>query len=247
MAPQEGLLEGDPGAVMGEALSAPYATDNFFVGDTGLVSVWDFDYDAIIDFKTRLHCAQFLLMPPRWLSCLCCYPCLLKKNAEWNAKAQHVALTTDGIHYVHEKHATMCGLSCTDKSRKSKMVPYGEITSCDVQEPEGTVCCCIRKVLSKVCVDTAATAKKDGPTDSTPELVLSGLKHPNAFKQAVYTMKHSEVPSKSEATLGTTAGTEQASRGINSSHLSERNRMLGMLLKKFPNDLYKDDHLRAEA
>merc|ERR1719271_1991657 len=98
---QVGLLgEGQALAqAVGRAVG-PAAADQFFDGDQGLVSVWDFDYDTIIDFETQLKCAQLAFVPPLWLSCLCCYPCYLKKNVEWNTRAMHVALTIDGIRYV---------------------------------------------------------------------------------------------------------------------------------------------------
>jgi len=71
------------------------------------------------------------------------------------------------------------------------------------------------------------------------QLRIRGLKHPNAFKQAVYTMKHSEISNK--------AAMENCS--MSTHHLSERNKMLAMLLKKFPNELgeNKSGYMWAEA
>merc|ERR1712232_421770 len=84
-----------------------------------------------------------------------------------------------------DKHPTCCGLSCTDRGRASKTVPYDKITDCDVQEPAGAACCCcIPNVLTQVNVDTASSGRnKDGIP--THELSLVGLKHATAFKQAV--------------------------------------------------------------
>lgn len=234
MAPRSGFLEAAPAQdtcmAMNNVVHGQYAADTFFVGSRGLLSVWDFDYDTIMKFEKRRQWAQLLTSPSECLSCLCCSPCFLSKNVEWETKAQHLALTVDGIHYIQDKHPTMCGFSCTDKGTKSKAVPYNKITSCDVQEPEGTVCCCIQNILSKVRVriDRTASFKKD------EELLLAGLRHPNAFKQAVFTMKHGELAS--------------GAHEIAFEKLSERNQMLAMLLKKFPNELVTEGgSMQAEA
>mmetsp|Transcript_43605 Transcript_43605/g.135675 ORF Transcript_43605/g.135675 Transcript_43605/m.135675 type:complete len:263 (+) Transcript_43605:97-885(+) len=201
-----------PGALGGarEALLLQQPTpavDGFFAGDPGLITVFDFDYDLIIDFNKQLRWAQLLLCPPAWISCLCCTPCFLNQNVEWTARAQHVALTVDGIRYVVDKHPAVCGLSCTDQGKESKTVPYDKITDCDIQEPAGTACCCcIPKVLSQIRVDTASSgARADGGVRQH-ELVLEGLRFPNEFKQAVWSMKRSELPPASQMPLGATAG-----------------------------------------
>lgn len=186
--------------VVGEAVGTP-AADQFFSGDQGLVSVWDFDYDTIINFEVQVQSARILLFPPMWISALCCYPCFLKRNVEWSTRAQHLALTVDGIRYVSEKHPTLCGFSCTDRGRESKTVPYDKITDCDVQEPAGAACCCcIPNVLSQVNIDTASSgSSKEG---NTHELALRGLKRSNDFKQAVWAMKRGELPSNASVPLG---------------------------------------------
>jgi hypothetical protein len=188
-----------PALVVGAPTGSP-AADAFFNGDQGLVSVWDFDYDLITNFETTLKCAQFVLGgPPMWFSCLCCYPCFLKKNVAWSTRAQHLALTVDGIRYVRDKHPTLCGLSCTDRGKESKTVPYDKITDCDVQEPAGTACCCcIENVLTKVHVDTASSGSAEG---ATHELTLTGLRFASEFKQAVWSMKRGAVPSHANVPL----------------------------------------------
>lgn len=201
----QGLLGGTPATVVGAVVDSPSAADAFFSGDQGLVSVWDFDYDKITDFQTQYRWAQFMFIPPCWITCLCCAPCFLQKNVEWYTRAQHVALTVDGIRYVREKHPTCCGLSCTDRGKESKTVPYDKITDCDVQEPAGAACCCcVQNVLSKVHVDTASSGRnKDGIM--IHELSLTGLAHASEFKQAVWAMKRGEMPAHSNVPLGTAA------------------------------------------
>jgi len=202
------LLAAAPAVVVGEIADSPSAADAFFNGDQGLISVWDFDYDLIIDFETQFKCAQLAFIPPLCLaSSLCCYPCFMKKNVEWATRAKHLALTVDGIRYVQEKHPTCCGLSCSDRGKESKTVPYDKITDCDVQEPAGTACCCcIPNVLTKVHVDTASSGGRNKDGIQTHELSLVGLKHANAFKQAVWSMKRGELPANSVVPLGTGVG-----------------------------------------
>lgn len=198
-----GLLASSPAMVVGEVTAAPSAADAFFNGDQGLISVWDFDYETIIDFETKFKCAQLACLPPLWASCLCCGPCFLKRNVEWKARAQHLALTVDGIRYVQEKHPTFCGLSFTDRGKESKTVPYDKITDCDVQEPAGAACCCcVPNVLSKVHVDTASSGGRGQDGVQAHELSLVGLKYANEFKQAVWSMKRGALPANTAVPLG---------------------------------------------
>jgi len=237
------LLEPAPITVMDEANSAPYAADSFFQGEDGLVSVWDFDVEAIIDFQTRLQLASLALVPPKWLSCLCCYPCLLRKNIRWETEAQHLALTRDGVHIVRDAHPTWCGLPCTKRQSESKTIPYNKITKCDVWEPSDTsvVCCCIRNTLPQLRIEVAPSIESRGKAE---KVVLAGVKHPFAFRQAVFTMKHSEAPSINAKGFAP----DQCPVDDSSKVLSERNHMIAMLLKKFPSELRDDNgHLRAEA
>lgn len=140
--------------------------------------------DEIEDFETKVAWVSLLSIPCIWpLSLACCGPCFLQQNVEWRTRAQHVALTEDGIKYVTDRHPTMCGLSCTDAGKVSKTVPYDKITDCDVHEPAGMACCCIQKTLTSLIVDTASS----GP--ESHELVLTGLHDPHALKQAVWEMK----------------------------------------------------------
>mmetsp|Transcript_24195 Transcript_24195/g.69370 ORF Transcript_24195/g.69370 Transcript_24195/m.69370 type:complete len:259 (+) Transcript_24195:84-860(+) len=203
------VLLASPGSPNGALQQPAPAADRFFASDTGIISVFDFDYDSMIDFKKKMAWSLLLLVPPAWVSCLCCSPCFLNQNVEWQARAQHVALTIDGIRFVRDKRRSCCGLPCSDKGRESKTVPYDKITDCDVQEPAGTACCCcIQRVLSQVRVDTASSG---GTTDGVPrhELVLEGLHYPHEFKQAVWSIKRGEFPIGSDVPMAPSAGRQQ--------------------------------------
>lgn len=98
-------------------------------------------------------------------------------------RAQHVALTRDGIRFVVEKHPTGLRCSCFDKGKRSQTVPFDKVTDCDVSEPAGTaLLCLVPNVLFTVRVDTA-----NGPT-----LLLTGLADPYKFKSDVWAMKRGE-------------------------------------------------------
>eukprot|EP00440_Ansanella_granifera_P056178 gb/GFBE01060889.1/.p1 GENE.gb/GFBE01060889.1/~~gb/GFBE01060889.1/.p1 ORF type:complete len:242 (+),score=42.49 gb/GFBE01060889.1/:1-726(+) len=181
---------------------APAATDNYFANEPNLIAPFDFDYDVITDFTTKLRWAQFLSIPPAWMSCFCCSPCFLTQNVHWDVRSQHVALTVDGIRYVKEKRKSLCGLPCTDKGRESKTVPYDKITDCDVQEPAGMACCCcIPNVLSTVHIDTASSGAKVDGGGIRHELELVGLAHPSAFKHSVWAMKRRITPAGASVPL----------------------------------------------
>jgi len=170
--------------------------DTYFDGDPGVVAAFDFDYDEIIDFETKLQCAQIACPVVCLVSSLVCTPCFLRQNVEWKARAQHVAITVDGIRYVVARHPSQCGLSCTDVGKDSKTVPYDKITDCDVQEPAGMACCCcIENVLSTVNIDTASSSTT-GEGGRQHEMALKGLKFPVEFKRAVWAMKRGDpIPS----------------------------------------------------
>jgi len=203
-----GLLANQGGmavpAVAG-GIPAPPASDDYFAGEAGTIAVFDFDYETMIAFNSQLRRTSLAWCPVLWPTCLCCYPCFIKQNAEWDARSQHVALTVDGIRYVREKRKFCCGLSCSDRGKESKTVPYDKITDCDVKEPAGAAfCCCVPRVLSQVHVDTASSgATKDGIP--THELQLNGLRFAGEFKAAVWSMKRGEAPTNAVVPLRTAA------------------------------------------
>ncbi|CAE8588926.1 unnamed protein product [Polarella glacialis] len=169
---------------------APPAFDKYFSDEIGLIATFDFDYDNMISFETKKAWLTVGLCP--LLYAPCCTPCFLQANVEGNQRNQHVCLTHDGIKKVNEKHRTLCGWSCTDEKKMTKMVHYFQITDCDVQEPSGVTCGCIDNVLSRVIVDTAASSQSKN-TDYHA-LDLKGLKYAFEFKLAVWAMKRGRVP-----------------------------------------------------
>ena len=66
-------------------------------------------------------------------------------------------------------------------------VPFDKITDCDVAEPAGNTCLCVRNVLAVVNVDTASSGN-----DGRKELKLAGLKDPHGFKKLVWAMKRAQ-------------------------------------------------------
>ena len=65
------------------------------------------------------------------------------------------------------------------------VVPFDKITDCDVTEPAGNECFCIKRILSTVNIDTASS----GGPEKGPELRIVGLKDPHGFKKLVWAMK----------------------------------------------------------
>jgi len=174
--------------VLNTVVDAPVAEDDYFRGEDDVVAVFDFDYEEIVKFQTQLGWMMFTVFPPAWALSLCCAPCVWKKNIQWKVRSQHIALTSDGIRYVKEKHPTLCGLSCTDSEEENTVLHYDAITDCDAREPaSSSCCCCVKDTLSKVIIDTTSSKGGHG-------LSLSGLKHAHEFKKAVWAMKRGEVP-----------------------------------------------------
>jgi hypothetical protein len=166
-------------------------TDTFFEDDDDVIAVFDFDYDAVEDFYTSVGWVSFgatLLYTPLFvLSLFGLTPCYIRSNVRWNTRAQHVAISRDGIRFVRDKRPCCWGLPCTDQGKNSKTVPFDKITDCDIAEPAGNTCFCITNVLSVVNVDTASSG-----TDGKKELQLAGVRDPHSFKKLVWAMKRAQ-------------------------------------------------------
>ena len=199
------LLSGTPPEASSTHLDLPPEArnkawdDDFFdlEESSEIIAVFDFDYATMEDFNTKVgfaSLAAFCLYPPIFgLAVLGCTPCFLRKNVEWSARSQHVALTRDGIRFVRDRRKTCWGLSCTDAGRSSKTVPYDKITDCDIEEPAGNTCLCIPNVLTTVIIDTASS----GGPGNHKELKITGLKDPAGFKKLVWAMKRHTAKSLS--------------------------------------------------
>jgi len=180
-------------------------TDDFFEEEEGVVAVFDFDYVQMVDFTTKtsalgqlatVGCTAgytgFVAGPigaavAIGAYCLTLAPCFLKSQVEWNAHAQHVAVTRDGIRFVQDQRKSCWGLEICDKGKHSKTVPFDKITDCDIVEPAGSACLCVRRVLLTVKVDTASS----GGEGKRSELSIQGLHEAHKFKQLVWAMKRS--------------------------------------------------------
>lgn len=110
-------------------------TDTFFDDDDDIVAVFDFDYDSMISYYTKLTWLIFTLITisgpvfasiifirrywPLWiLYYLVLY--FLRANVIWNVRAQHLAITRDGIRFVRNRRPFLCGLPCSDLGKTSK-------------------------------------------------------------------------------------------------------------------------------
>jgi hypothetical protein len=112
-------------AHLSEARGLTWA-DDFFEDQEGVVAVFDLDYENMESYYTSLGWTCFagtLLFPNIFtFAVLGMVPCFLNKNVAWNVRAQHVAVTRDGVQFVHDKRATCWGQQCTDAGKRSKTV-----------------------------------------------------------------------------------------------------------------------------
>jgi len=162
-------------------MAAP--VESFFEGDDSVLKSYAFDYNKITEFDNDVMWWSACIPPCFW-PCAVIYPLLCgAANNRDAARAQHLALTRDGIRFVFDKHPSACRCQCFDVGRTSKTVPFDKLTDCDVQEPAGTaVCCCVQNRLNVVTVDTA----------SGREMALRGLEDPFQFKKDVWSMKRGD-------------------------------------------------------
>jgi len=180
--------------------------DPFFEGDSNVLKSYSFDYDAIVDYQHAIAWQEIQKMAAN-PCCLIIAPCIAyslfdyfmwgKENIDEAARAQHLALSRDGIRHVVDKHNARqcCCFPDVVSGKVSKTVPYDKMTDCDVEEPAGYsfVCeclCPVEETLYIVQVDTASGA---GKTESGHELSLKGLFAPDQFKKDVWAMKRGET------------------------------------------------------
>ena len=173
--------------------SGSKSAQDFFQGTEGLIATYEFNYQEIIEFKTKVAENDTLSGFP--ISCVfCCIPfhyCFEVENIRDDISSQYVCLTQDGIKYVKDKHKTGCRMHYDDAGKTTKTIPYDKITDCDIEEPagaEGPCCCMVDRVLTTVNIDTAS-----GSGTAKHELSLVGLKDPEAFKAKVWQLKREGV------------------------------------------------------
>ena len=184
--------------------SRPSELDPFFKKSDDVLKTYEFDYDKLAKFDTEVYFASSIIgplfFPPAWPILGCClaptYGCQ-KQNISDVARAQHLAISQDGIRFVVDRHKTACRLDCQDKGKVSKTVPFDKMTDCDIEEPAGSAgpCCyLVPRVLHTVHVDTASSgaANPNKPGEVMHELTIRGLVDPEGFKRDVWAMKRGE-------------------------------------------------------
>ena len=205
--------------------------DDFFEGEEDdIVAVFDFDYAQMIDFRTKVAAVNQACVAAMCVGygtaaafpfggvfalgvyALSLAPCMFQRQIRWDAEAQHICVTRDGIRYVTDRHKTCWGMAMCEVGKRSKTVPFDKITDCDIREPVGATSCCITNVLFTVYmhVDTASS----GGEAKKIELQIVGLKEPHKFKQLVWAMKRASLGSAANGSLYQAPGAlEMTQRG----------------------------------
>ena len=101
--------------------------DEFFDDESdGVVAVFDLDYEPMESYYERLSWVGYgaTCIFPSFFWCLTALgaPCYLRRNVQWAVRAQHVAITRDGVRFVKERRPTCWGLPCSDAGKMSKTV-----------------------------------------------------------------------------------------------------------------------------
>ena len=163
-----------------------------------------------------------------------------RKNIRDGANAQHICVTQDGIVYTVDRRKTCGRCDFMDEGKVTKTVPYDKLTDCDIEEPAGAVgpiCCLVNKTLYTVTVDTvsgsggrnllnredndcggAGCGGKIAPVAEARwghELIITGLKEPQEFKNLVWRMKRSGGPATAPAP-GVVVATQPQAEGATS-------------------------------
>ena len=131
--------------------------DPYIKDDPDVLKTYSFDYAKIVAFEQDLVFSNQLagILPCLIMGCIPA-PCLImgcisyfacdKQNIEDKVRAQHLAITRDGIKYVVERHAVGSRFDCQQQGKVSKTVPFDKLTDCDIEEPAGSSGCCLMLV-----------------------------------------------------------------------------------------------------
>ena len=98
-----------------------------------------------------------------------------------NVHARHIAITRDGICVAVDRRHDRWGYTST--------IPFDQITECEILEPAGNKCFCIKQVLYLVNVDTISSSGSNNKNGVQHKLSISGLKEPYKFQALVLAMK----------------------------------------------------------
>lgn len=163
--------------------------DDFFDDNDDIVAVFDFDYEGM---EGHYMCVSWGCVGVTSVCCpstipwmlLAFVPCYLNKNVRWNVRAQHIALTTNGILFVHDRRPACWGEQCWSIGKQTKFIPYEQIAGCTVTEGDTTTCAISTNSLTKV---TVGSTLHSGPRRG--DLEVAGLENPHAFQQLILALK----------------------------------------------------------
>ena len=103
-------------------------TDLFFQDHDDIIAVFDFDYPTMESYYKKLgwtvYGSTILCGGIFWTGFFLGVPCYLNRNIKWNIRNQHIAITQDGIMFVHDQRPSCWGLPCTDINKSVTFVSY---------------------------------------------------------------------------------------------------------------------------
>ena len=134
----------------------PSWTDPYFEGRQDVWGVFDFDSKALITeaFKINVGLLTLLVMLMYLVGIHFSWPLLTALFIlSWNTHraavgthtTRHLALTRDGLLFVHEKHRTWYGM----KGYTEQLIPYAEINAIETQYATGDVVFCFNCNIDK--------------------------------------------------------------------------------------------------
>ena len=107
-----------------EAKDLTWEDDFFDNDDDDIVAAFDFDYDAMESYNTQMGFVALgfgIFYPPVLaVAVALAVPWYIRSNAQWTAKATHVAITRDGVRLVHDQRKTCYGCHFSDAGKHSK-------------------------------------------------------------------------------------------------------------------------------
>jgi len=159
---------------------------------------FEFDIPKLIQYNTNrlrcILCGLSCIPAYGWMAApfLACFGYFAHDNARDEAVARNLRVTREEIIYTVHRHKAGFRSDCSDVGTVTKSVPVDRLQDVLLKEPAGG--CCVKEILYRAEVQTAANSGVGAPTIDNPagaraELSLAGLKQPHKFRDLVLGLK----------------------------------------------------------
>lgn len=171
----------------------PAWTDTYFDGREDVWGVFDFDSQVLISNSRKLNTVYLVIFLVFAFPADMGFPCFfIGCFLFWNAQkssvgthtTRHLALTRNGVLFVHEKHRCWYGM----KGHHEVLVPWEDMNHIGVQHASGDVVVCFECSISKIKLQQHL-----GICDESVLLDVAGIREAKALVKILRTLRHHQI------------------------------------------------------